>query len=411
MSILVLIVSEKYLNERSQLILENHLDSIIYRLQSDHIISQTWLAQMETANQLIIYIEENNKPLLYSGTLKTVTNRKSLITEIKTMIGTNQPIRSYSTSDLNYDISSLCFNLYTENQEHFLVISSTISSASSYQIILMKYMKKDDLQILNLRILFSLLASISIICLTLFSWWFVGKVIHPIGEYQRKQTAFIAAASHELRSPLAVLQTNISALQYKTVTDPDKYISIVINECTRMSRLVDDLLLLANLDTQNWLSLNLKDTDLDTLIIELYELFLPLAKLTDHHLLLNLPHDFIPPIQIDSERLQQAIIILIDNALNYTPAGTSITLALKQKNYHVIIQVIDNGPGIPDSNKHSVFDRFYRVDPSRSQKEHFGLGLSIAHEIIQLHKGTLSLNDTPGGGCTFSICLPQQIGV
>ena len=74
----------------------------------------------------------------------------------------------------------------------------------------------------------------------------------------------------------------------------------------------------------------------------------------------------------------------------------------------VVLFVVDHGPGIADAEKEKVFERFYSGDPSRTDKSHFGLGLSIAQEIVRLHHGTIRLTDTPGGGCTFEICLPIE---
>ena len=106
------------------------------------------------------------------------------------------------------------------------------------------------------------------------------------------------------------------------------------------------------------------------------------------------------------ERISQVLGILLDNAISYVPANGKIVLSLSQTETHFLIRVKDNGPGIPDSAKTSVFRRFYQADSARNNRQHFGLGLCIAYEIISLHKGTISVLDTPGGGSTFQISLP-----
>ena len=132
------------------------------------------------------------------------------------------------------------------------------------------------------------------------------------------------------------------------------------------------------------------------------------AVMQDHHMkfFIELPEEEIPPCPCDPERISQVLGILLDNAISYVPENGKIILSLSQTKTHFLICVKDNGPGIPDSAKTSVFRRFYRADSARNNRQHFGLGLCIAYEIISLHKGTIAVLDTPGGGSTFQISLP-----
>ncbi len=98
-------------------------------------------------------------------------------------------------------------------------------------------------------------------------------------------------------------------------------------------------------------------------------------------------------------------MILLDNALSYTPAGGSVDLALFRSRNRYCIQVADTGTGISDADKKKIFDRFYRSSASRSSKEHFGLGLSIAGEICKIHRAKILVTDTKGGGSTFTLRL------
>lgn len=113
-----------------------------------------------------------------------------------------------------------------------------------------------------------------------------------------------------------------------------------------------------------------------------------------------------PVISSDGHRLLQLLSVLIANALEHTPEGTPIVLDVKPSGRYVQFSVVDHGPGIPDSEKEAVFRRFYRSDQSRTDKQHFGLGLAIAKELSGLLGGRLTVSDTPGGGATFVLRLP-----
>ena len=172
-----------------------------------------------------------------------------------------------------------------------------------------------------------------------------------------------------------------------------------------MSLLINDMLSLSNADNHSW-KMHPISCELDTLLLDTYEKYEPLMQ--DHHMkfFIELPEKEIPSCPCDPERISQVLGILLDNAISYVPENGKIILSLSQTETHFLIRVKDNGPGIPDSAKTSVFRRFYRADSARNNRQHFGLGLCIAYEIISLHKGTISVLDTPGGGSTFQISLP-----
>lgn len=173
-----------------------------------------------------------------------------------------------------------------------------------------------------------------------------------------------------------------------------------------MARLINDMLSLANADNHSW-NLLTSPCELDTLLLETYEKYEPLANSKNLHLNIRLPEEPLPPCRCDASRVSQILAVLLDNALSYVPENGQITLSVRKENSFFFLTVTDNGPGIPDSAKEAVFQRFYRADASRHDKQHFGLGLCIAKEITLLHHGTISVTDTPGGGATFKIKLPE----
>ena len=174
-----------------------------------------------------------------------------------------------------------------------------------------------------------------------------------------------------------------------------------------MSRLIDDMLLLTKAGSFRW-TIRKEPTELDTLLLNTFEAFEPIASEKSIRLLIELPEDAVPPILCDEERVRQVLSILLHNAISYTPKGGRIRLSLTFEDKYTRILVSDNGIGIPDAEKERIFERFYRADQSRSEKGHFGLGLSIASEIISAHNGQLLVSDTPGGGSTFTVILQRK---
>ena len=175
-------------------------------------------------------------------------------------------------------------------------------------------------------------------------------------------------------------------------------------ETDRLARLTDDLLILAGGDA-GVLQTELARLDADTFLIELYDRYAPVARAQGHTLTLRLPDAPLPALRADAARLEQLFAVLLHNAFEYAPAGTpvEITAALPPRG-GLCVAVADHGPGVPDTDKARIFDRFARGDPNRTDKAHFGLGLAVAAEIAALHGATLRVTDTPGGGATFAVC-------
>lgn len=246
----------------------------------------------------------------------------------------------------------------------------------------------------------------ALLLLTVFFWCFTSRMLRPLQENRKKQMQFIASASHELRSPLTVILSNVSAVKNGIMANDQKFLDIIDAEGNRMSHLVSDMLQLASADSHTW-SMCPEKTELDTLLLQMWEDFEPVALARHLCWDIVLPEDPIPECFCDGERIRQLLSILIDNAFSYTPSGGAVRLTLQYRTPDSFsIAVSDNGPGIPDEEKESVFERFHRLDASRKEKSHFGLGLCIAQEIVQLHRGKILLTDTPGGGATFTVLLP-----
>lgn len=229
----------------------------------------------------------------------------------------------------------------------------------------------------------------------------------------RTQQRFIADVSHELRTPLTTIQGNVDLLRRGVAENAqarNETLAAIEGETARMSRLVDDLLLLARVDAG--VRLELAPVELDTLLLEVYRQ----ARLVGDGVEVRLGHEDQAVVLGDIDRLKQLFLNLVGNALKYTPPGGRVTLSLYNEEEWVRISVTDNGIGIPAEDLEpgpnglpSIFERFYRADPARSRAMGgTGLGLSIVQWIVQAHGGQISVESQVGEGSTFTVRLPAQ---
>lgn len=383
---------------------QNQIVAVASRMQFGSTISNSWLAQTEASGKLIIHIEENGVPFLYSGSWTPKTDRQTLIgrareSALKERV--NSAVNPVSSSVIQSSVFTVDGDAGDSYYGTVLVLSTTKGFQS---LTLLGYRTPVSVLLKRQGPLFLLSDLAGIAALFFVSWFFVGKSLEPVEAGRKRQNEFIAAASHELRSPLAVIESSVSAID----AEPKKqaqYLKNIRSECRRMAVLVGDMLLLASTDAGTW-SIRRETVDMDTLLIETYELFEPVCRSREISLFLELPEATLPHVNGDAARLKQLLTILLDNAVSYTPASKKITLSAAATGKELCISVADQGCGIPDSLKPHIFDRFYRGDAARTDKKHFGLGLSIAKELTLLHNGRISVSDSEGGGAAFRIKLP-----
>jgi signal transduction histidine kinase len=216
------------------------------------------------------------------------------------------------------------------------------------------------------------------------------------------QQQFVHDISHELRTPLTGISGNLQLIQrYGLDTDS---LDAMHADTERMSRLVNDLLLLARAD-YGGLHVDLAPVDLDGVVLEMFERGRVLAK--DRAVSFRLGH--IEPLRVNgnSDRLKQVMLNLLDNALKFTPDGGSILTDLYRDSQYAVIAVRDSGVGIKDEDLPHVFNRFYQSDRSRTHTGGgFGLGLSIVKWIVEAHGGVIRVESQVGGGTSFFVSLP-----
>lgn len=247
----------------------------------------------------------------------------------------------------------------------------------------------------------------SIIILATIGWLLAGKSLVPVQKSWQQQKDFVADASHELRTPLTVMQTNLEILlanQEEKISDNIKWLNNIQAETKMMSKLVNELLLLAKIDA-NQIDLQKKIFDLSKTVYdtikEMETIFASKKIKLEKKVQENIK--FLG----DELRIKQLLHILLDNAFKYTPPGGNISFQLHAEHENIYIRVTDTGIGISDEDKERIFDRFYRVDKSRSRAQgETGLGLNIASWIVKEHNGKIEVQSKLGEGSSFIVVFP-----
>jgi len=229
----------------------------------------------------------------------------------------------------------------------------------------------------------------------------LNQTLERLEQLFHARQRFLADVSHELRTPLTTIRGNVDLMRRMGEADPEA-LDVVQDELQRMTRLVDDLLLLARADTGS-LPIQRKPVELDTVFLDIYRQ----VRSLDQPVEIVLREVDQAYVLGDEDRLRQLILNLIDNAIKYTPPGGTVGLSLSKSNGTAEIEVSDTGVGISFEDLPRVLDRFYRVDKARSRNlAGSGLGLSIARWIAQAHGGDIRVESKEGEGSKFTISLP-----
>lgn len=268
-----------------------------------------------------------------------------------------------------------------------------------------------DADLATIRWVLGLGLPLTLVLITGASWWLAGLAMRPVYQSYRQVQQFTTDAAHELRTPLAATQATIeAALEAEPLSPSDarSTLQTLERQNHRLIQLVQDLLLLSRMDWQV-LPLKQQSVKLNRLLADVVDEFEALAIAA--HLTLQL--EILAPDSVmvcgDEEQLYRLVANLVTNAIQYTPKEGQIILRLKSTLEQAIIQVQDNGIGIPEAAQAHIFDRFYRVNSDRSRHTGgAGLGLAIAAAIAQTHRGHLAVQSQPSAGSTFTVCLPLK---
>lgn len=232
---------------------------------------------------------------------------------------------------------------------------------------------------------------------------------NELADLEEKRRKFVSDVSHELKTPLATIKLICDSIV--ATPDPDaemlkEFLNDLSNEVDRLTRIVERLLALTKLDSGN-ISLKLVPVDIAAMLHAIMRNLMPKANEKEITLYSDYSAEITEELMIDYDKIWEAVYNLIDNAIKYSPRSGFVKISLTKDGKFAIIRVEDNGPGIPESEKDRIFERFYRLDDSRARDTGgTGLGLAIAKEAVLMHGGTIQVTSEGEMGSIFSIFLP-----
>lgn len=234
-------------------------------------------------------------------------------------------------------------------------------------------------------------------------------VLHDITDLRRADQVrrdFVANVSHELRTPLTAIRGYVEALldEPSAPEGTRKFLEIIARQSSRMERLVNDLLRLARLDARQEI-LETTRCDIRQIFGAVVADLAPAIEMKRQRVSMQVDSEA-SAVEADPAKLHDVVRNLVENAVNYSPDEADVHLGAARRNGWIVITVADSGPGIPPEDLTRVFERFYRVDQSRSRPGGTGLGLAIVKHLVELHKGETQAANRPEGGALFTVTLP-----
>lgn len=302
--------------------------------------------------------------------------------------------------------------LHLSNGDRFYQISLLLRTNSGLPWGYMQIgrsLKEWDAYLSTLRLLLFLGLPLVMLLVGGASWWLSGLAMRPIYQSYLQMQQFTSDAAHELRTPLAVIQTTVEDTRLaEDLPEVSQNLDIIERQNIRLSRLVKDLLFICRIEQQQ-IPTQLQHCCFNYLIGDLVEELAGLAMVAEVELKLEIRASRAVVILGDEAQLYGMVTNLITNAINYTPPGGLILAILDCTDKEAIIQVQDTGVGINPAEQTRIFDRFYRVQSDRSRATGgAGLGLSIASAIAVAHQGSIQVQSELGKGSTFTIRLPLK---
>lgn len=317
---------------------------------------------------------------------------------------------SFYKKDLNHVRQLHVVNSYGQDEIYRVILIETnldsVSTNIKYAAILINTSQLEQISQNHEQLIVVVMASFWILSI-LASLYLARVSVKPLLESMQKQKSFVENASHELRTPLAVLQNRLETLFRKpeaTIMESSESIASSLEEVRNMRFLTSNLLNLARRDDGIKPEFGEVEPDFFNTTFTNYELIA-----SENNRVFHFENKIYRPIVTDKLLLKQLMTILFDNAVKYTEEEGQIQFVISATERNLYLTVSDDGIGIPAVDKKKIFDRFYRVDKARTrQKGGFGLGLSLAKQIVDAFKGTITVKDNKPSGTTFEIKISIQ---
>ena len=235
-----------------------------------------------------------------------------------------------------------------------------------------------------------------------------GRTLIPIRRTFEAQARFVADASHELRTPAALIRANAEVLDREALVSEEgqPLLGDIIGEADRLASLVEDLLALAASDATG-LVLQRTAVDVAELVRDTVRGAAALAAQHEVTLVADVPGPALA--QVDRARFTQVLLVLLDNAIDHAPAGSAVTVSVLHEDRRVAVTVEDEGPGVAADEREAIFEPFSSGSAGRSRRRGgTGLGLSIARRIVDAHGGSIEVSQVGGHGARFTVSLPAS---
>lgn len=400
-------------NQVLNISLYRHVDQELTHLINDQNFINREITQQSSENSLLAHKEQESPPFkIKPNSFMSQTILWSKDGEILNAESLGDRIYDFSELTLEKNkanITSLQLTDSFNNTLNFRTITKEINSGDVAYIQILSNTNQTESSLHFFRTVLIISMIIFWIISLVVSYYLAKRNLVPILLSWKKQQAFVENSSHELRTPLTIIQAKLEKLfthPNHTIIEESEDIALALNEVRRLNQLTTDLLLLARSDS-NELTLDYQEVDTHQFLNQLLQPYQEIA--TSHNKTLLFEEKSTDSLFIDPKLMTQVLIILIDNALKYTISDGEITLISETTEKHWIITIKDNGIGLSTKNKALLFERFYRADKARQRETGgYGLGLSIAKGIIDLHQGDINASDNVPQGAVFKIVLPKQ---
>ncbi len=412
-SIMIILCNNYVHTEQSSevLLFQRMVTQMMYQLEDN---SQNFESIADSYHEykspIFCYIQDTSGKMVYQTDFDFPTDVDTLLERFRTQTDKEDTfIITNDNKPTTYQSGVFMFN-GTRNDDYLGILATIVTPNDTAYHLSLIYRQQSLFDILTKQaFLYVSLWCLSLIAVTTMSYLLIKKALKPTEVMLKSQKDFIASASHELKSPLAVILANAEKLEQLQIDNTEfrKSVKILDKECMRMSKLVRDMLLLASSDAKSW-TICKNTIDIDTLLISLYEAYEPVCISKKICLRLEISETSYPKFCADEERLFQILTIYMENAIHHSLGNKQIEIKTAVTAKHITFFVIDHGKGIHEDDKPYIFNRFYCADKSRTDKSNFGLGLSIADELAKMMNGKVGCKDTDGGGATFFVTLPLK---